>query len=88
MISAMFIRLIIRLFPLVFSAGTVFFSHNKSSNGVFSRLISTAERLLHFVLSIHGSKMISFGRIAVLVPQLLLEAQFCPQTFKTAVLVL
>jgi hypothetical protein len=32
---ALFIRLIIRLFQLVFSAGTVFFSHNKSANNVF-----------------------------------------------------
>ena len=31
----MFIRLIIRLFQLVFSAKTVFFSHNKSVNSVF-----------------------------------------------------
>jgi hypothetical protein len=34
-IIALFIRLIIRLFQLVFSAGTVFFSHNKSANSVF-----------------------------------------------------
>jgi hypothetical protein len=33
--QALFIRLIIRLFQLVFSAGTVFFSHNKSVNSVF-----------------------------------------------------
>jgi hypothetical protein len=33
--EAMFIRLIIRLFQLVFSARTVFFSHNKSANSVF-----------------------------------------------------
>jgi hypothetical protein len=32
---ALFIRLIIRLFQLVFSAETVFFSHNKSANSVF-----------------------------------------------------
>jgi hypothetical protein len=32
---ALFIWLIIRLFQLVFSAGTVFFSHNKSANSVF-----------------------------------------------------
>jgi hypothetical protein len=41
---ALFIWLIIRLFQFVFLAGTVFFSHNKSANSVFSRLISTAER--------------------------------------------
>jgi hypothetical protein len=34
-ISALFIRLIIRTFQLVFSAGTMFFSHNKSANSVF-----------------------------------------------------
>jgi hypothetical protein len=34
-IAALFIRLIIRTFQLVFSAGTVFFSHNKSANSVF-----------------------------------------------------
>jgi hypothetical protein len=33
--KVMFIQLIIRLFQLVFSAGTVFFSHNKSANSVF-----------------------------------------------------
>jgi hypothetical protein len=33
--KALFIRLIIRLFQLVFSAGTIFFSHNKSANSVF-----------------------------------------------------
>jgi hypothetical protein len=33
--KALFIRLIIRLFQLVFSAETVFFSHNKSTNNVF-----------------------------------------------------
>jgi hypothetical protein len=32
---AMFIRLIIRLFQLIFSVETVFFSHNKSANRVF-----------------------------------------------------
>jgi hypothetical protein len=32
---ALFIRLIIHLFQLVFSAGIVFFSHNKSANNVF-----------------------------------------------------
>jgi hypothetical protein len=32
---ALFIQLIIRLFELVFSARTVFFSHNKSANRVF-----------------------------------------------------
>jgi hypothetical protein len=32
--SAMFIRLIIRTFQLVFSVGIVFFSHNKSANSV------------------------------------------------------
>jgi len=35
--------LIIRLFQLVFSAGTVFFSHNKSAGTVF-RLIFSAKR--------------------------------------------
>jgi hypothetical protein len=47
----LFIRIIIRTFQLVFSAETVFFSHNKSVNSVFSQLISTAERglcLKHF----------------------------------------
>jgi hypothetical protein len=34
-LKALFIRLIIRLFQLVFSAGTIFFSHNKSTNNVF-----------------------------------------------------
>jgi hypothetical protein len=33
--SALFIWLIIRLIQLVFSAGTVFFSHKKSANSVF-----------------------------------------------------
>jgi hypothetical protein len=32
---SLFTRLIIRLFQLVFSAKTVFFSHNKSANSVF-----------------------------------------------------
>jgi hypothetical protein len=32
---ALFIRLIIRLFQLIFSVGTMFFSHNKSVNSVF-----------------------------------------------------
>jgi hypothetical protein len=40
----MFIRLIIRSFKLVFSAGTVFFSHNKSANSVFQLAYSTAYR--------------------------------------------
>jgi hypothetical protein len=34
-LMALFIRLIIRLFQLVFSVGTVFFSHIKSANSVF-----------------------------------------------------
>jgi hypothetical protein len=34
-ILALFIRLIIRLFQLIFLIGTVFFSHNKSANSVF-----------------------------------------------------
>jgi hypothetical protein len=33
--KALFIRLIIRLFQLVFSAGIIFFFHNKSANSVF-----------------------------------------------------
>jgi hypothetical protein len=33
--TVLFIRLIIRLFQLVFSVGTVFFSHNISANSVF-----------------------------------------------------
>jgi hypothetical protein len=33
--KALFTRLIIRLFQLVFSVGTTFFSHNKSANSVF-----------------------------------------------------
>jgi hypothetical protein len=41
---ALFNRLIIRTFQLVFSAGTVFFSHDKSANSVFRRLISATER--------------------------------------------
>jgi hypothetical protein len=32
---ALFIRRIIRTFQLIYSAGTVFFSHNKSANSVF-----------------------------------------------------
>jgi hypothetical protein len=32
---ALFIWLIVRLIQLVFSAGTVFFSHKKSANSVF-----------------------------------------------------
>jgi hypothetical protein len=32
---SLFIRRIICLFQLIFSAGTVFFSHNKSTNSVF-----------------------------------------------------
>jgi hypothetical protein len=35
MTKAMFIWLIIRLFQLVFSAATLFFSHKKSANSVF-----------------------------------------------------
>jgi hypothetical protein len=35
MLLALFIRLIICLIQLVFSAGTVFFSHKKSANSVF-----------------------------------------------------
>jgi hypothetical protein len=33
-------------FQFVFSAKTIFFSHNKSANSIFCWLISTAERLL------------------------------------------
>jgi hypothetical protein len=33
--NALFIWLIIRLIQLVFSAGTIFFSHKKSANSVF-----------------------------------------------------
>ena len=39
----MFASLIIRLFQLVFSDGTVFFSHNKSAGTVF-RLIFLVKR--------------------------------------------
>jgi len=39
----MFASLIIRLFQLVFSAGIVFFSHNKSAGTVF-RLVFSAKR--------------------------------------------
>jgi hypothetical protein len=33
--KALFIWLIIRLIQLIFSAGTIFFSHKKSANSVF-----------------------------------------------------
>jgi hypothetical protein len=48
--TVLFIRLIIRLFQLIFSAATIFFSHNKSANSVFqpayqhSRTAPTTER--------------------------------------------
>ena len=42
-IFALFASLIIRLFQLVFSVGTVFFSHNKSAETVFW-LIFSAKR--------------------------------------------
>jgi hypothetical protein len=45
--KTLFIRLIICTFQFVFSGETVFFSHSKSANSVFSRLISTAERGLN-----------------------------------------
>jgi hypothetical protein len=51
--KALFIQLIIRTFQLVFSAETVFFSHNKSANSVCSRLISTTERGLRLQSSMH-----------------------------------
>ena len=41
-IKAMFVSFIIRLFQLIFSAGTVFFSHNKSAGTVF-RLVFPAK---------------------------------------------
>ena len=46
---ALFAYLIIRLFQLVFSARTVFFSHNKSTETVF-RLIFSAKRTGPYVL--------------------------------------
>jgi len=42
MLMALFACLIIRTFQLIFSAGTVFFSHNKSAGTVF-RLIFFSE---------------------------------------------
>jgi len=44
--EALFAFLIIRLFQLVFSAETVFFSHNKSVGAVF-RLVFSAKRTGH-----------------------------------------
>jgi len=41
---ALFAFLIIRLFKLVFLAGIVFFSHNKSAGSVF-RLVFSAKRM-------------------------------------------
>ena len=40
MTSALFVSLIIRTFQPVFSAGTVFFSHNKSAGTVFRHVFS------------------------------------------------
>jgi hypothetical protein len=51
LIKAMFIRLIIRLFQLVFSVGAVFFSHNKSVNSVFQpdyQHSRTTPKILYF----------------------------------------
>jgi hypothetical protein len=42
--EALFIRLIIRTFQLVFSVRTVFFSYDKSANSIFQPAYSTAER--------------------------------------------
>jgi hypothetical protein len=43
---AMFACLIIRTFQLVFSAGIIFFSHNKSTNNTFSHGFQRSERAL------------------------------------------
>jgi hypothetical protein len=46
----MFIRLIIRLFQLIFSAGTVFFSHNKSANSIFQPAYQHSRTAPRFLL--------------------------------------
>ena len=45
----MFASLIIRLFQLVFSAGTVFFSHNESAGTIF-RLVFLAKRTVPIII--------------------------------------
>jgi hypothetical protein len=46
----MFACLIIRTFQLVFLAGTVFFSHNKSANSTFSRGFSAKRTCSMYIL--------------------------------------
>jgi hypothetical protein len=50
-LMALFIWLIIRLIQLVFSAGTVFFSHKKSANSVFQPAYNSSYELLVLVYS-------------------------------------
>jgi hypothetical protein len=60
--SALFIRLIIRTFELVFSAGIVFFSHNKSANSVFQPTYQQSQQWFsltrsHSQLIMHAFKL-------------------------------
>jgi hypothetical protein len=55
---ALFIWLIIRLIQLVFSAGTVFFSHKKSANSVFQPAYNSSRTtpILALPTALHGSE--------------------------------
>jgi hypothetical protein len=59
----LFIRLIIRTFQLVFSVETIFFSHNKSTNGIFQPTYQYKPvSLLSFVLSFSRREKTKLGQ--------------------------
>jgi hypothetical protein len=60
----MFIRLIIRLFQLVFSAEIVFFSHNKSANSVFQPAYQYSRTALMYHLA---EQLISYTKQTYLI---------------------
>ena len=59
-ILAMSASLLIRLFQLVFLAGTIFFSHNKSARTVF-RLVFSAKRTGPLSIKTNMKRCLKFG---------------------------
>ena len=59
-ILALFVSLLIRLFQLVFLAGTVFFSHNKSAGTMF-RLVFSAKRTGPLSIKTNMKRCLKFG---------------------------
>jgi hypothetical protein len=76
---ALFIWLIIRLIQLVFSAGTVFFSHKKSGNSVFQSAYNFSRTAPLTAHCVHARLLALARMIEICSAGWVREARACPR---------